>query len=250
MCSNSTSAYDNLPSTAPLPYIDSSLIDPIGTDLLSLHPLSDSPSSTDPPSSLPDPPSSSTDPPSLLPDPLSSSTDPPSSSTDPPSSLPDPPSSSTDPPLLVNAPVSSNKVNLPKSLSEFFIENCKQSDQNILEKAKQIFYSLHLQEEQCVAVEKATRSQRKSVIWHQQRHGRLTASSFHSVISMKKQTDPQVVAGRLIKHEDLSYIPAVKWGLSKEDDARQAYVKEMSYHQDFSCTKSGLVINPLYPHPI
>ena len=65
---------------------------------------------------------------------------------------------------------------------------------------------------------------------------------------MKKQTDPKVVADRLLKQEDLSHIPAVKWGLSKENDARQAYIKEMSCHQDFSCTKSGFVINPLYPH--
>jgi len=43
-------------------------------------------------------------------------------------------------------------------------------------------------------------------------------------------------------------IPAVKWGINKEDTARQAYIKEMSSHQDFSCTKVGLVINPFYPH--
>ena len=168
-CSKSTSAYDNLPSTTPLPYIDSSLIDPVGTDLLS----SPNPPSTDPPSltnpqSSTDPPSSSdssssTDPQSSS---VSQSTDPPSltdsqSSNDPPSSsnplsLTDP-RSSTGPPLLVNFAISSNNGNLlPKSLPEFLTENCKQSDQNILEKAKQIFYSLYLQEEQCVAVEKAT----------------------------------------------------------------------------------------------
>ena len=44
----------------------------------------------------------------------------------------------------------------PKSLTEFFKENCKGSDQDVVEKGKQLFYSLHLQEEECVAVEKAT----------------------------------------------------------------------------------------------
>ena len=35
----------------------------------------------------------------------------------------------------------------------------------------------------------------------------------------------------------------------KEDTARQAYIEEMMLsHQGFSCTKSGLIINPLYPH--
>ena len=83
-CSKSTSAYDNLPSTTPLPYIDSSLIDPVGTDLLS----SPNPPSTDPPSLTN--PQSSTDPPSSS-DSLSS-TDPQSSSD----------SQSTDPPLFTD----------------------------------------------------------------------------------------------------------------------------------------------------
>ena len=65
---------------------------------------------------------------------------------------------------------------------------------------------------------------------------------------MKKQTAANV-ADRLLKNKDLSHIPAVKWGIIKEDTARQAYIEEMMLlHQGFSCTKAGLVINPLYPH--
>ena len=137
---------------------------------------------------------------------------------------------------------------LPKLLADFFTDNCKGSDQDIVEKGKQLFYSMCLQEEECMAVKKATRSQRDSDIRYQQWYGRLTASLFHSVLTMKKQTGPKV-ADRLLKNEDLSHIPAVKWGINKEDTARQAYTEEMmSSHQDFSCTKAGLVINPLYPH--
>ena len=43
---------------------------------------------------------------------------------------------------------------LPKSLADFFTDNCKGSDQDIVEKGKQLFYSMCLQEEECVAVEK------------------------------------------------------------------------------------------------
>ena len=89
---------------------------------------------------------------------------------------------------------------------------------------------------------------RDSDIWYQQWYGRLTASSFHSILTMKKQTESKV-ADRLLKNEDLSYIPAVKWGIDKEDIARQTYTKEiLSSHQDFHCTKADLVINSLYPH--
>ena len=50
---------------------------------------------------------------------------------------------------------------------------------------------------------------------------------------MKKQTGPKVV-DRLLKNEDLSHIPAVKWGISKEDAARQAHIKEMVSSQSES----------------
>ena len=73
------------------------------------------------------------------------------------------------------------------------------------------------------------------------------ALSFYSILTMKKQTDPKVVIDRLIRIEDLSHIPAIKWGIDKKDVARQAYIKEMSSHQNFTCTKA-LAINPLYPH--
>ena len=54
---------------------------------------------------------------------------------------------------------------LPKPLADFFTENCKGNDQ---EKGKQLFYLMHLQEKECMAVEKATRTQRESDIWYQQ----------------------------------------------------------------------------------
>ena len=125
---------------------------------------------------------------------------------------------------------------LSKLLADFFTDNCKGSDQDIVERGKQLFYSMCLQEEECVAMEKATRTQRDSYIWYQQQYGRLTASSFHSVLIMKKQTGSKV-ADRLLKNKDLSHISAVKRGIDKKDTARQAYTVEiLSSHQDFCCT--------------
>ena len=110
---------------------------------------------------------------------------------------------------------------LSKSMANFFTENCKGSDQDIVEKGMQLFYSMCLQEEECVAVEKATQVQRDSNIWYQQWYGRSTASSFHNFLTMKKQTGSKV-ADRLLKNEDL--ILAEKWGIDKEDTARQEYI--------------------------
>ena len=210
---------DNSLSAVPLSSIHSPLIDSTETVL---------PSSVDPPPLA--------DSPSLVDLPLSSN---------PPSS--NDPSPSINPQSSINSP-SSDRGNLPKSLPDFITDNYKQCDQNILGKAKHLFNSLHLQEEECAAVEQATRSQRENDIWYQQRQGRLTASSFHNILTMKKQTNPKVLIDRLLRIEDLSHIPSIKWGIDKEDVARQAYIKEMSSHQNFTCKKAGLVINPLYPH--
>ena len=51
---------------------------------------------------------------------------------------------------------------------------------------------------------------------------------------------------RLLKNEDLSRIPACKVGYHER---RYCQIEEMMLsHQGFSCTKAGLIINPLYPH--
>ena len=82
-----------------------------------------------------------------------------------------------------------------KLLTDFFTDNCKGSDQDIVERGKQLFYSMCLQEEECVAMEKATRTQRDSYIWYQQWYGRLTASSFHSVLTMKNKLGQRLLTG-------------------------------------------------------
>jgi len=47
---------------------------------------------------------------------------------------------------------------------------------------------------------------------------------------------------------DISHVPAIKWGIEKEDIARRQYIDKMaSLHQGFQCTMSGLVVNPQYP---
>ena len=50
-------------------------------------------------------------------------------------------------------------------------------------------------------------------------------------------------------NDDLSHIPAVKWGIANESIAREEYINAMSIkHENFTCDLSGLWINPLYPH--
>ena len=65
----------------------------------------------------------------------------------------------------------------------------------------------------------------------------------------KKQSDPDALVKKLLTQKDLSFIPAIKWGIESEDIARKEYIKEMTAsHRDYQCTLAGLVVNPLYPH--
>ena len=64
---------------------------------------------------------------------------------------------------------------------------------------------------------------------------------------MQKQTNPTMVAKRLLSKPNLSHIPAIKWGVDNEEIARQDYVSEMlSTHINFKCVNAGLVVNPTW----
>ena len=48
---------------------------------------------------------------------------------------------------------------------------------------------------------------------------------------------------------DSMKVPALQWGISKEDEARAAYLAEASeYHVGLSHTNAGLHVNPDFPH--
>ena len=119
---------------------------------------------------------------------------------------------------------------LPQSLMEYISEKCTNvTNENIQETAKELFYSLSFTQEQCNAIEQATHRQRDCNNWYNQRKGRLTASSFHNVMTAK---NPEKVATKLMENNDLSHIPAIKWGIDHED--RNTSQKLHSYMKAFS----------------
>ena len=56
------------------------------------------------------------------------------------------------------------------------------------------------------------------------------------------------IAKRVLSKPDISNIPAVQWGISKEDTAKRDYIREMSSHNEFEDTAAGLVVNTLFTH--
>ena len=85
----------------------------------------------------------------------------------------------------------------------------------------------------------------------EQQNGHLTASVFHDVYVRKESTNPEPLVKRIMGYEqsDLSYVPAINWGVQNEGLVRQQYTTMMSAgHEGFTCNLSGLWINSLYPH--
>jgi len=139
---------------------------------------------------------------------------------------------------------------LPLPLPDYFRKALHlNGETDTLSSAEQLFYSLVLSEDECSTIEFSTRDQRNSDEWYRQRQGRLTASEFHKIYAMQKQTNPTTVAKRLLSKPSISHIPAIRWGVDHEDVARQNYIEEMSSsHINFKCANAGLMVNPLYPH--
>ena len=90
-----------------------------------------------------------------------------------------------------------------------------------------------------------------SVQWRDQRSGRIIASLFHDVYVRKESTDPEPLVKRIMGYEqnDLSHVPAIKWGVQNECVARQQYTDVISaVHEGFTCGLTGLWVSLLYPH--
>ena len=85
------------------------------------------------------------------------------------------------------------------------------------------------------------------------RNGRITAIS-HDVYVRKESTYPGPLLKPIMrimryKQNDLSYIPAVNWGIQDDINARKLYTTVMSTrHKAFTCSLAGLWVSPLYPH--
>ena len=92
--------------------------------------------------------------------------------------------------------------------------------------------SLHLSQNQCDSIEKATRAQRQCTEWVQKRKGRISASKYHEVhtkvktimAGRKKVVKTKPLIARIVHHQSLN-VSAMQWGQAHEKDALDALVK-------------------------
>lgn len=109
------------------------------------------------------------------------------------------------------------------------------------------FTSIKVTQEECDFLENSTRNQASS--WFDYRRGLITASHFHSVLHYSGKTYPASIVKAIMQYiKPNPNIPALKWGKTQEDTARQMYLNHMESHEDIVVHSCGLVINPAYPY--
>ena len=107
--------------------------------------------------------------------------------------------------------------------------------------------SLHLSQNQCDSIEKATRAQRQCTEWVQKRKGRISASKYHEVhtkvkimAGRKKVVKTKPLIARNVHHQSLN-VSAMQWGQAHEKDALDALVKtEWTKHTNMHIFEVGL----------
>ena len=130
---------------------------------------------------------------------------------------------------VVAPPIISVAQSLPKPLTELYHEEFQLLKADDLQrKAIEIFMSISVSPAECDAIETATKLQRDNEVWVAQRRGRITASSFHDMYTLRDTTSINFLCKRLLIPKSLLHIAAIKWGIDKEDEARQQYIQKMS----------------------
>lgn len=114
------------------------------------------------------------------------------------------------------------------------ILNTGNSLQLTFKQCERIFKNhLKVTKEEAKFLAESTKLQSRSLVWHEHRMGRLTASKFEAIY---------------LSYKSLS-TPALRWGLDNEENAKEAYCKIVTdTHEYFVLHSTGLHVNPVYPH--
>lgn len=111
-----------------------------------------------------------------------------------------------------------------------------------------VFFTLKVTPNEAQHLANATSLQSLSLIWHEHRLGRITASRFGLVCHTKIDKPSKSLVSSIIQRSSFTS-PATKWGIDNEDKARQEYFQVASTkHTSLTLSTTGLCVNPLYPH--
>ena len=101
-------------------------------------------------------------------------------------------------------------------------------------------------------INEKTKGQGETQLWSKQRVGRITASNFYKICHLREATNKDSTLNELLNYCPLppERTPVqFKWGHDKEQAAIDLHIRKCEKkHQGLCVSKSGLVINTLWPH--
>ena len=145
----------------------------------------------------------------------------------------------------------SESGSLPKPLTSLFNEELiDASYSQVVDKSEETLRSIAISTEQAKSLELLTRGQSHSKLWYQYRAGRITASKFKNAVHTDVAHPSQSLIKRICYPESFKFkTQSTCWGLEHEKQAIADYcAHNKDSHSCLTFTKSGLVINPAYPH--
>ena len=139
---------------------------------------------------------------------------------------------------------------LPQPLTSLFNQENKALNKVQLKEAcTSTFESMSITAEEADYLECSTKLQSCSSLWFDHRKGRITASKFAQVSRTGVEGSLSILKTVMQYTPLLSNVPAIKWGVQHENDARQEYVEQTQQeHILFECHPAGLTVHPDYPH--
>ena len=94
---------------------------------------------------------------------------------------------------IINSELCSNEATLPIPLLQHFKEKLKSiTEKDLCTIAQHLYFSITITAEESCAIERGTQHQRECQDWFKHREGRLTASSFHSIWTLRAQQNLKI----------------------------------------------------------
>lgn len=149
--------------------------------------------------------------------------------------------------------VENDSRKLPPLLTSLHTTKCTtMTEEELIMACQDAFVNkLEITPDEALYLEESTRLQSQSILWHQHRIGRITASKFFAVVRTSIDSpSPSLIKDLMeMKVQSRKTVPALQWGVENEPKAREQYIEIIQEeHEKFVCTLSGLCVNPKYPH--
>ena len=138
-----------------------------------------------------------------------------------------------------------------KARAKEFARDNEINESNIDEMSQRFVESLKVTQKDIDLVNRATIGQHKNDNWHEMRHLLVTGKKIKNLYTRQKTTErnPQEDVTKTVQNfvspptHMKTYPVAIQYGINKEQDAREAYIKIMRKHANLSMEEPGLVLS-------